>query len=104
MAEKLKLIGSQLFSRRCVACGYDGALLRSAQATECANCGCDLRLRPPRSYAEMEGLVTDPRAMFDRPRAAAAPGRVLHRWIALCILFLIALVTIVFLAAAALQV
>ncbi len=46
-----------LLQRRCVACGYDGALLRDGAAARCARCGCDLRRRPARSYAEMEGMV-----------------------------------------------
>ena len=104
MAGKLKTIGSQLFSRRCVACGYDGELLHNANAAQCVNCGCDFRARPPRSYAEMEGLVGDPRAMFDPPPAEPLPSRIFQRWIALCVLFTIALVTIVFLSAALLAV
>jgi hypothetical protein len=43
--------------RMCVCCGYDGALLKGGTAPRCAHCGCDLRKRPARSYAEMEGLL-----------------------------------------------
>ena len=48
--------------RICVRCGCDGRAIERAAAAGtgeawCPNCGCDLLRRPPRSYAEMEGLV-----------------------------------------------
>ena len=47
---------SRMLARRCVACGQavpaTGSLLPA-----CLACGCDFHERPPRSYAEMEGLV-----------------------------------------------
>ncbi len=57
MSADSRTIDRQLLVRRCVACGYDGALLRGGTAPRCAHCGCDLRQRPARSYAEMEGLL-----------------------------------------------
>jgi len=43
--------------RMCLACGSDHASLQSRRAVfTCPSCGCDLYARPPRSYAEMEGL------------------------------------------------
>lgn len=57
MLGKLKRLPSQLLVRRCVACGYDGSLLRMSETTRCPRCGCDLSQRPARSYAEMEGLL-----------------------------------------------
>jgi hypothetical protein len=41
--------------RRCMQCGQMQPASR-APAT-CVTCGCDFQQRPPRSYAEMEGLV-----------------------------------------------
>lgn len=62
--------------RRCLSCGYAGPLADlDIDATEasadhhhgadehgsdplvCPRCACDFRVRPPRSYAEMEGLT-----------------------------------------------
>lgn len=36
-------------------CGQ--AQMESRAPSACATCGCDFQERPPRSYAEMEGLV-----------------------------------------------
>lgn len=53
---------STLDIRRCCACGYGGhfAQVESEAArrngAHCPRCGCDFAARPPRSYAEMEGL------------------------------------------------
>ena len=69
MVSKVQTINRRLFTRRCLACGYDGALLQDGQAPRCARCGCDLRRRPARSYAEMEGLVGKPLTL-DAPRSA----------------------------------
>ena len=56
MLSRTRTLDQRLMRRRCVACGYDGSLLRNGFATRCAKCGCDLRKRPARSYVEMEGL------------------------------------------------
>ena len=60
MVGKVRTVNPDLYVRRCVACGYDGALLQNGRAERCARCGCDLHLRPARSYAEMEGLIGQP--------------------------------------------
>ncbi|MBL9141156.1 MAG: hypothetical protein JNK53_04760 [Phycisphaerae bacterium] len=41
---------------RCVQCGTRADGLLAVDADRCPRCGCDLLARPPRSYAEMEGL------------------------------------------------
>jgi hypothetical protein len=41
--------------RRCMQCGRE--LSPVATPERCVGCGCDFDERPPRSYAEMEGLV-----------------------------------------------
>ncbi len=41
---------------RCVQCGTRSDGLHATDAERCPRCGCDLQSRPPRSYAEMEGL------------------------------------------------
>lgn len=48
----------------CLRCGYDGrgvshGVILNPEAW-CPNCGCDFHRRPPRSYAEMEGLYDVP--------------------------------------------
>jgi hypothetical protein len=98
-----------MFVQRCVACGYDGALLRQGRAPRCAQCGCDLRERPARSYAEMEGLVGRPlilgpsyvpaRRLDDGARSMQ---RAIQRWIAFLFFVLVGLTLLVGLIAAAL--
>jgi hypothetical protein len=89
--------------RRCLACGYDGALLRNGEAPLCARCGCNLRLRPARSYVEMEGLIDGPgtRSGLTDPLQEA---RLIHRWIAFLFLACVSLIAIFSLAAAAFSV
>src|SRR5262245_56232900 len=85
----------RLLKRRCVECGYDGPLLRGGQAAHCAKCGCDLRERPARSYAEMEGLLGHP--MIDdmpaEPGSQSRRDRLIQRWLAF--MFMALMLTIV---------
>lgn len=67
--------------RRCVGCGLAAEAINAGSIDECPRCGCDLSARPPRSYAEMEGLfdldaaeVPEPAALA-RARADAAAAR-----------------------------
>lgn len=95
---------SRLHTRRCVGCGYDGALLRGGQAERCARCGCDLAKRPPRSYAEMEGLVGQP-VILDAPLTPdRRQERVLQRWIAFLFLAALFIILLCSLSIAALSV
>jgi len=50
-------VADRLLRRRCVACGYDGPMPFAGRRGHCDGCGVDLRMRPARSYAEMEGLL-----------------------------------------------
>ena len=92
------------FIRRCVFCGYDGALLRGGHASTCAACGCDLTQRPARSYAEMEGLAQPPMTletlMVDS--RAARIGRTGQRWLSFLFLVVVGFLLLVYLVAAAL--
>lgn len=103
---------SHLFIRRCVCCGFETRVLDDVAA--CVRCGCDLVERPPRSYAEMEGLIdaapsqghASPR-WLDIPQPAALTGeseagRTLKRWMLFLLLSMLLLITIAALAAAAL--
>lgn len=45
-----------------MACGYRGPEVQRGYPIEvfvCPSCACDLYARPPRSYAEMEGVDSD---------------------------------------------
>ena len=80
MRLRTSTIQTRHLARRCVQCGSEHPT--SALRHECVHCGCDLMERPPRSYAEMEGLVEvivaaptdDP---FNRWRRAVT----LERWL-----------------------
>ena len=98
---KLKSLERDLFTRRCVACGYDGALLRGGLAERCARCGCDLRLRPARSYAEMEGLVGQPVTLDSPQLHPRSEDRIIQRWLAFLFIVMLGLLLLVYLAAAA---
>ncbi|MHC4975070.1 MAG: hypothetical protein ACYTF7_00525 [Planctomycetota bacterium] len=58
-----------LQKRVCLSCGYDGQPVQErleAIDFRCPMCDEDLYARPPRSYAEMEGLSSD--VVIDRVR------------------------------------
>jgi hypothetical protein len=96
----------RLLTRRCVECGYDGPLLRGGQADHCAKCGCDLRLRPARSYAEMEGLLGMP-LTYEMPsdrQIHIRRERLIHRWLAFLFMVFILVIMMAYLSAAALAV
>jgi hypothetical protein len=110
MSGRAGTLGSRLLTRRCVACGYDGALLRGGDAERCARCGCDLHARPARSYAEMEGfgkegISRDGVSLDGRSQDGLAPVRPaqpwpaagagsIHRWLAF-LLMTVALLAVV---------
>ena len=82
MSGNLQTLDRRLLTRRCVACGYDGDLLRGGRASQCARCGCNLRERPARSYAEMEGLLDETETVDSTPDREPAKERLIHRQIA----------------------
>lgn len=102
MVGKVKSLDHRLFARRCVCCGYDGELLRGGTAERCARCGCDLRIRPARSYAEMEGLIGQPLTLHaPLDDDIRRHERIIHRWLAFLFVAMIGLLAIVYLSAAA---
>jgi hypothetical protein len=101
MLSNTKTLDDRLLRRRCVACGYDGALLRNGFATLCAKCGCDLRKRPARSYVEMEGLPGIHRSRIG-PTGVDPEPHALSRWLAFLFLVMLMLITIIALASATL--
>jgi hypothetical protein len=102
MLSRTRTVDSRLLQPQCVVCGYDGALLRGGRAARCARCGCDLRRRPARSYAEMEGLTgarspSGPRAVLFRDDGE----RIARRWLLVLLGALSVLLVAVYLSAAA---
>ena len=93
-------LDQRLLRRKCVACGYDGALLRDGMASRCARCGCDLRKRPARSYVEMEGFPPLP-PRTSRRRDPDVEPLLVHRWVGFMFLVMFGLVMIIYLCAAA---
>ena len=102
MVSRTQTLDHRLLRPRCLACGYDGALLRDGLASRCARCGCDLRRRPARSYVEMEGLPGGPErgAKLD----PSVEAKLVHRWVAFVFIVMFALVMIIYLSAAAFRV
>ncbi len=106
MIGSARTLDPRLLRRQCVACGYDGALLRNGLAARCARCGCDLRERPARSYVEMEGFGRFPvrPARPSWPTEASRDAWMLHRWIAFMFFTMMIVVTMIYLSAAAFSV
>jgi len=78
----MRTASSHLHVRRCVACGSDDPSLEDLRTDRCLCCGCDLIDRPPRSYAEMEGLPEDaPFVLRPFPARPVRDHRILHRWL-----------------------
>ncbi|MHC4948327.1 MAG: hypothetical protein ACYTG1_08705 [Planctomycetota bacterium] len=101
MVGKVQTFDRRLLRRQCVACGYDGVLLRGGQVEYCPRCSCDLQERPPRSYAEMEGLLGHP-LTIDAPLARQRrEARFIHRWLAFLFVAMLGLIAILYLTAAA---
>ncbi len=68
--------------RRCVQCGLAADAISSNNKELCPRCGCDLSARPPRSYAEMEGLFDlPPDAVVVDARIRARADAASARWL-----------------------
>ena len=107
-AGKTRQVRRSIYVPRCVACGYDGALLKGGRAERCARCGCDLQERPARSYAEMEGLIGElassgagPAPARRRGEEVRDPRLAIQRWLAFLFFVMIGLILFVSLVAAA---
>lgn len=86
---------SRLHQRQCVACGYAGRFVERPGQTHCPRCSCDFIERPPKSYAEMEGIdQLEPRAArLARAQVQEPPARewrLVERWL----LFLFGMVSV----------
>ena len=100
MLQKAKTLDPRLMVRRCVACGYHGALLRGGRAKVCARCGCNLVKRPARSYAEMEGLAGQPMTLDEPLSSPRRQERLIHRWLAFLFLTALGFIALLYLATA----
>ncbi len=103
MVTRTQTLDQRLLRRRCLACGYDGALLRDGLASHCARCNCDLRQRPARSYVEMEGLPGGPDQGV-KSLDPAIEAKLVHRWVAFVFLVMTGLVMVIYLWSAAFSV
>ncbi|MDY7109291.1 MAG: hypothetical protein SYC29_11715 [Planctomycetota bacterium] len=101
MVGRVRTANPDLYVRRCVVCGYDGALLQNGHAERCARCGCDLHLRPARSYAEMEGLIGEPITLDSPRRSAYREQRLIQRWLVFLFFVALGLLLMAYLVAAA---
>jgi hypothetical protein len=77
---------SRLHQRQCVACGYAGRFVDRPGQANCPRCSCDFAERPPKSYAEMEGIdQLEPPAKRRALRGADDPParewRMVERWL-----------------------
>jgi len=92
---------SRLHRRHCVACGYSGRFVDRTNQPQCPRCACDFAVRPPKSYAEMEGLDEAEPTARRRAHAGASSEptrewRLVERW--LVFLFLASMLAISMLA------
>jgi hypothetical protein len=104
MLGNLKTLNRRLLQRRCLDCGYDGAQLHGGQIDRCPRCSCDLRKRPARSYAEMEGLIGLP-ALLESPSIDLAERHndsLVQRWLAFLFMAMMGMVAFAYLSAEAL--
>ncbi|MFN9076648.1 MAG: hypothetical protein ACK5WD_05535 [bacterium] len=77
---------SRLHQRQCVACGYGGRFVDRPGQSHCPRCACDFAERPPKSYAEMEGIdqlepAAKRRASFVASEPPAREWRLVERWL-----------------------
>lgn len=103
-------VDRRLLTRCCVRCGFDGPAVNRRAVSACPECGCDFAKRPPRSYAEMEGLLGSP--VLTQPRRVVEieveqddrNERVVYRWLAFMFISMVGLLAIAYLAAAVMAV
>lgn len=63
--------------RRCLYCGEDGMAIQvvgDGAVFRCPTCRGDLYSRPPRSYAELEGLDTEPQGRPNKSASVSTPA------------------------------
>ncbi|MFK7962288.1 MAG: hypothetical protein AB8G96_17390 [Phycisphaerales bacterium] len=85
MTSRLQTRNPTRLARKCVVCGCPVARDHATPVLveSCPQCDCDFHVRPPRSYAEMEGFVplgAGPMAIRPAIRSRRSPS-MMHRWI-----------------------
>jgi hypothetical protein len=98
---------SRLHRRQCVACGYSGRFVDRVNQPECPRCGCDFAIRPPKSYAEMEGIDQLEPSMSRAVREGAfeppqREWRLVERWLVFLFVMTVLVLSSLALAIAAL--
>ena len=82
MPRNLQAAGAKLIVRMCVSCG--SPVLDHEIYQACSSCGCAFAQRPPRTYAEMEGLNGNEQT-YDVPEAGTYEAwreqRLVERWL-----------------------
>ena len=105
MLSRLTARRAALGRRRCCACGYAGRDAQRAldgrraqrDAVDadggpfCPQCGCDFAARPPRSYAEMEGLDIAGRSPSRHADVETIESRMVERWVGFLFLLILVL-------------
>ena len=100
MEARVKSLREHLYSRRCMMCGYDGPQVQNHDLDFCIECGTDLRHRPPRSYAEMEGFLGQAVTIDSPLNDPRRRYRLMRHWFAFLMLTLSGVVLIGYLLAA----
>ncbi len=91
MPSPIRTIEPRHLAPLCVCCGLN---LRGAAGDDsCPRCGTDFEARPPRSYAEMEGLMDAEEPPVPLRRPAWRERQLVERWLAFA--FVAALVGVV---------
>lgn len=68
--------------RHCMQCGLNAEAVLAQHGEACPRCGCDFHARPPRSYAELEGLLElAPAPEHARAQAQLRTDAVAARWL-----------------------
>lgn len=78
MPTPIRAIEPRHLAVRCVSCGL---VMRDCSIDHCPRCGIDLDHRPPRSYAEMEGLLETTERPVILRRTGWQERRLVERWI-----------------------
>lgn len=92
MPAPIRAIEPRHLAVRCVSCGLT---VRDHALDHCPRCGVDMDERPPRSYAEMEGLLETTERPTVLRRAGWQERRLVERWIVVGFLGAMALIGMV---------
>lgn len=100
MSSPIRAIEPRHLAQRCVGCGLT---IRDTEIDGCPRCGIDFEERPPRSYAEMEGLLEAVERPVILRRPAWQERRIVERWLVVGFLGAVGLIVAVGLIAASIR-